>query len=145
MDGVSFLKSLNAEDPMPMARPWNFRIVAIKRGEVRAVATPSHAHENPFGVVQGGFAATVLDIGLGLVSISVLEDTEKTMVATTDLLVRYFKTIEGSIGELLIDARVTHQQERQIVAEAYLQNAAGARFAYAQSNCVISRRGGSSS
>ena len=140
MDGVSFLESLNPAEPMPMARPWNFRIVSIKQGQVKAVATPSHAHENPFAVVQGGFAATVLDIGLGLVSISVLEDAARTMVATTDLLVRYFKTIEGSTGELRIDARVTHQQKRQIVAEAYLQNAAGARFAYAQSNCVIARR-----
>ena len=125
---------------MPMARPWKLRIVSIQRGEVRAVATPSCEHENPFGVVQGGFAATVLDIGLGLVSISLLEDTDETMVATTDLLVRYFKAIEASSGELSIDARVSHQQERQIVAEAYLQNAAGTRFAYAQSNCIVARR-----
>ena len=140
MDGLTFLKSLDADDPMPMARPWRLRIVSVARGAVQAIAMPSHEHENPFGVVQGGFAATVLDIALGLVSISVLEDAAKTMVATTDLLVRYFKAIEGSTGELLIEARVTHHQERQIVAEAYLQDAAGARFAYAQSNCIIARR-----
>ena len=140
MDGLTFVRSLSAADPMPMARPWRFRILSVERGEVRAIALPGREHENPFGVVQGGFASTVLDMALGLVSISVLADSDEMMVATTDLIVRYFKAIVHSTGELRIDARVTHQHERQIVAEAYLQNEIGTRYAFAQSNCVVTRR-----
>ena len=140
MNGVTFLQSLDANDPMPMARPWQFRITKIGRGDVSATAVPTSEHENPFGVAQGGFAATVLDIALGLVSISVLEDADSTMVATTDLFVRYFKPIVQSTGELQVGASIAYEQDRLVMAEAYLHDAGGTRFAYAQSNCLIVRR-----
>lgn len=140
MDGVSFVRALDPNDAMPMASPWAFRIDAVERGEVTARATPGAQHENPFGVVQGGFAATVLDIALGLVTITVMEDPSKTLAATTDLIVRYFTPVLASTGELGIRARIVHQQGRTVVAEAFLEDGAGVKYAYAQSNCVIAKR-----
>jgi uncharacterized protein (TIGR00369 family) len=140
MNGVEFLDTLDAQRPMPMAEHWGFHIVAFERGAVTATATPSASYENPFGVVQGGFAATVLDIALGLVSISILDDTAEQMVGTTDLVVRYFAPIKGETGPMNVRAKVTYVSDRQVVAEAMLEDAAGTQYAYAQSNCVISRR-----
>ena len=140
MNGVEFLQSLDPLEAMPMAKPWAFVITKIERGELLAQATPAEAHQNPFGVVQGGFAATVLDIALGLVTITLFEDASKTMAATTDLFVRYFAPILATTGELRIRARIVHQQGKTIVAEAFLEDLDGMKYAYAQSNCIAAKR-----
>src|SRR5215469_412409 len=140
MDGLTFVCSLDPESAMPMATPWAFRIERVERGDVRARAMPGAQHENPFGVVQGGFAATVLDIALGLVTITVMDDPSKTIAATTDLIVRYFTPVLASTGELVIRATIVHQQGRTILAEAFLEDYAGVKYAYAQSNCVVAKR-----
>lgn len=82
---------------MPMARGFALRLLHVEHGAVTAVATPSAEHYNPFQVVQGGFAATVLDIVLGLVSISVLKG-DADAVATTDLSVRYIRSVRQETG-----------------------------------------------
>lgn len=140
MDGLTFVRSLDPEKAMPMAGPWAFRIVRVEQGDVLARATPGSQHENPFGVVQGGFAATVLDIALGLVTITLMDDPSKTMAATTDLIVRYFTPVLASSGELTAHARIVHHQGRTIVAEAFLEDDSGVKYAYAQSNCVVAKR-----
>lgn len=140
MDGVAFVRSLDPDNSMPMAAPWAFRIERVERGDVRARATPGAQHENPFGVVQGGFAATVLDIALGLVTITLMDDPSKTMAATTDLIVRYFMPVLASTGELSIRARIVNRQGRTILAEAFLEDDEGVKYAYAQSNCVVANR-----
>ena len=140
MNGVAFLRLLDPNDAMPMVRPWAFRITKIERGDIRAVATPDEAHTNPFGVVQGGFAATVLDIALGLVTITLFDDAATTMAATADLVVRYFAPVLPETGELQVRAHILHQQGRSILAEAFLEGADGLRYAYAQSNCIAANR-----
>ncbi len=140
MDGLTFVRSLDPENSMPMAKPWAFRIGRVERGEVHARATPGAQHENPFGVVQGGFAATVLDIALGLVTITLMDDPSKTMAATTDLIVRYFTPVAASTGDLAIRALIVNQQGRTILAEAFLEDDDGMKYAYAQSNCVVAKR-----
>jgi len=139
MDGLSFLRSLPVDDPMPMARHFSFRILTVAQGNVSASAVPSVAHENPFQVVQGGFAATVLDIALGLVSISVLTGDAES-VATTDLTVRYLRSIKGDAEHpMTIQATTIHVGRRIVVAEARLEDHLGKLCALAQSNSFISR------
>jgi uncharacterized protein (TIGR00369 family) len=138
MDGLAFLKSLPPDDPMPMARHFGFRIVAFDYGTVTATATPQPSHENPFKVVQGGFAATVLDIALGLVSISVLTGDAES-VATTDLSVRYLRSIRGEGEPLQITTSAIHAGRKSVVAEAKLLDSSGQLFAIAHSNSFIAR------
>lgn len=138
MDGLSFLKSLTPDDPMPMARHFSFRIVSTDYGQVTATATPEPSHENPFEVVQGGFAATVLDIALGLVSISVLSGDAES-VATTDLSVRYLRSIRGETGPMRISASTLHVGRKIVVAEAKLHDDSGNLIALAQSTSLIAR------
>jgi uncharacterized protein (TIGR00369 family) len=123
-----------------MAAPWAFRLEHVERADVRARATPTAQHENPFGVVQGGFAATVLDIALGLVTITLMEDPSKTMASTTDLIVRYFAPVVATSGELSIRAGIVNRQGRAILAEAFLEDDDGVKYAYAQSNCIVVNR-----
>jgi uncharacterized protein (TIGR00369 family) len=138
MDGLAFLKSLPPDDPMQMARHFGFRIVAFDYGTVTASATPQPSHENPFKVVQGGFAATVLDIALGLVSISVLTGDAES-VATTDLSVRYLRSIRGEDETMTITASAIHAGRKSVVAEAKLLDSAGKLYALAHSTSLIGR------
>jgi uncharacterized protein (TIGR00369 family) len=138
MDGLAFVRSLPPGDPMPMARHFSFRIASADYGHVTATATPQSGHHNPFDVVQGGFAATVLDIALGLVSISVLTGDAQA-VATTDLSVRYLRSIRGETRDMHISASTLHVGRQVIVAEAKLHDDAGSVFALAQSTSLIVR------
>jgi uncharacterized protein (TIGR00369 family) len=138
VDGLEFLKSLKPDDPMPMARHFSFRIAEVEYGKVAATAVPQPVHENPFEVVQGGFAATVLDIALGLVSISVLTGDAES-VATTDLSVRYLRSIRGETGQMRITASTLHVGRKVVVAEAKLHDSAGNLVALAQSTSLIAR------
>ena len=142
MNGLHFVRELSFERPMPMALPFDFRIVQVERGTVAATATPSEQHYNPFGIVQGGFAATVLDIALGLVSITVLED-DAISVATTDLSVRYIRSIRVEAGTLFIRANVVHAGRQTIVSEAFLESDEGKLLATSQSTSLIVREASS--
>jgi uncharacterized protein (TIGR00369 family) len=138
MNGLAFLSSLSPDDPMPMARHFGFRIVAFDYGALTASATPQATHTNPFHVVQGGFAATVLDIALGLVSISVLTGDARS-VATTDLSVRYLRSIRGEDETMTITASALHVGRKVVVAEAKLLDSSGTLYALAQSTSLIAR------
>lgn len=138
MDGLAFLRSLPPDDPMPMARHFGFRIVAFDYGTVTASATPEASHENPFKVVQGGFAATVLDIALGLVSISVLTG-DADSIATTDLSVRYLRPIRGEGQPMTITASAIHVGRKSVVAESRLLDSSGLLYGLAHSNSFIAR------
>jgi uncharacterized protein (TIGR00369 family) len=89
-------------------------------------------------VVQGGFAGSVLDIALGLVSISVLTE-DASGVATTDLSVKYFRAIYETTGFLDIEASVVHLGRTIVVAQAQLIDGAGRLCASAQSTSLIHR------
>jgi uncharacterized protein (TIGR00369 family) len=138
MDGLAFLSSLPANDPMPMARHFGFRIVAFEYGKLTASATPQPTHTNPFEVVQGGFAATVLDIALGLVSISVLTG-DAASVATTDLSVRYLRSVRSDAQPMAISATAIHVGRKIVVAESKLLDSSGALYAFAHSTSLIAR------
>jgi uncharacterized protein (TIGR00369 family) len=139
VDGLAFITTLVGASPMPMAEHFDFELVGAAKGEVRARATPAAHHENPFGVAQGGFAGTVLDMALGLVSISVLSGSA-TGVATTDLSVRYMRPINAATGTLDIRAEVLHVGKTIVVSEARLLDGEGRLYACAQSTSLISHR-----
>jgi uncharacterized protein (TIGR00369 family) len=136
MDGLAFVANLVGSTPMPMAEHFGFELSEVKRGSVFARATPLSEHENPLGVVQGGFASSVLDIAIGLASISVLEG-DASGVATIELSVRYLRPILESTGPMNVRADVLHSGSTIVVAEARLSDSSGKPYACAQSSSLI--------
>jgi uncharacterized protein (TIGR00369 family) len=136
MDWLEFVRSRIGSIPMPMGDLFGFELLDAEPGKIRARALPHARHYNPFGVAQGGFAGSVLDIALGLVSISVLPPEAKG-VATGDLSVRYVRPIYDSTGWMNAEAIVLHAGRTLVVAEARLFDADGKLYAVAQSNSVI--------
>jgi uncharacterized protein (TIGR00369 family) len=141
LDGLAFVVARIGKVPMPMAELFALELLHAERGVVRVVARPSSQHYNPLGVVQGGFAGTVLDIALGLVCISVLVD-DAAGVATTDLSVRYLRPILESTGAMKAEASILHAGRTMIVAQATLSGSDGKNYACAQSTSIVSRYGG---
>lgn len=138
MNGLAFVRALIGKVPMPMAELFALELLHAERGVIRVAARPSVQHYNPLGVVQGGFASTVLDIALGLVSISMLVD-DATGVATTDLSVRYLRPILESTGAMEVEASILHVGKTVIVAQAMLIDVGGKNYACAQSTSIIMR------
>jgi uncharacterized protein (TIGR00369 family) len=136
MTGLKFASSLIGENAMPMAKQFSFRLVSVDYGRIVATAQPSADHYNPFDVVQGGFAGSVLDMALGLVSITVLN--EGMTVATTDLTVRYARPIRADTGTLTATAQTIHVGKRIVIAEARLLDEDGVLYAIAQCTSLVS-------
>jgi uncharacterized protein (TIGR00369 family) len=138
MDGLVFVRSLLGTASMPMAEHFDFVLDEVTAGSVRGSATPASRHQNPFGVAQGGFASTVLDIALGLASISVLSG-ESAGVMTLDLDVRFVAPIYASTGTMEVKAEVIHAGQTIVVGEARLFDRSGKLYAVAQSTSIVAR------
>ena len=137
MDWIAFVRERVGASSMPMSDLFSFELLDVHSGRVRARALPGSRHYNPFDVVQGGFAASVLDIALGLVSITVLPPASRA-VSTIDLSVTYLRPIFDSTGWLDIEAATVHTGGTLIVAKASLSGGEKL-FATAQSNSMIIR------
>ena len=121
---------------MPMGELFSFELLEADRGKVLARARADEQHYNPLGVVQGGFAATVLDIVLGLVSITVLPD-HAGGVSTIDLSVTYLRPVYETTGWLNLEAEAVHAGSTVVVARAVLKDERGKTHAFAQSNSLV--------
>lgn len=138
MDGLAFVRAMmeNGERYPPIGHFVHFKLLEVERAKITASGLPGPEHYNPLGVVHGGFASTLLDLALGHVSITVLEDPA-TGVGTTDLSLKYIRSMYDSTGIVYCDARIVHAGKRVIIAEAFLRDAAGTLYATAQSTCLV--------
>jgi uncharacterized protein (TIGR00369 family) len=138
MNGLAFVQERIGTPSMPMGGLFGFELVAAERGMVHARAMPSRNHYNPLNVAHGGFAGTVLDIAMGLVSISVLDD-DATGVGTIDLSIRYVRPITESTGLMTVEAKIVHGGRTIVIAEAALSDSRGRLYACGQSTSLIAR------
>ena len=139
---MAFLQRMRdtGEEYPPIGRFVQFQIDDISVGHLTGRGTPGDQHYNPLGVVHGGFASTLLDLALGHVSITALDDMTKA-VSTTDLSVKYVRSIYSTIGTMFWESHVLHSGKSIVVAEALLKDADGKLYAMAQSTCmIVSRR-----
>ncbi len=123
----------------PIGKFVDFEIDRIESGHLTGTGVPRDDHYNPLGVVHGGFAGTLLDLALGHVSITMLDDMANA-VSTTDLSVKYFRSISTGTGKMFWSADVVHAGRTVVVAQASLRDADGKLYATAQSTCLITRR-----
>jgi uncharacterized protein (TIGR00369 family) len=138
VDGLTFVREMRdsgAHYP-PIGNLVGFTILDVNLGKIRISGRPTAQHYNPFGVVHGGFASTLLDLALGHVSVTVLAAMDK-FVSTTDLSVKYLRPLFASIEQVFCEAEVLRVGRQIIVAEAKLVDASNKLYATAQSTCLI--------
>lgn len=136
--GLSFVRAmqLRGTNYPPIGKWVDLKIRAVSRGKIAVSGVPTAKHYNPLNVVHGGFASTLMDLALGLVSITVLPNMQSG-VSTIDLTVKYLRPIFKSTGRLICDAAVIYSGKRIVVAQARLRDSARKLYATAQSTCLV--------
>jgi uncharacterized protein (TIGR00369 family) len=138
MDGLTYVREMRDQglNYPPIGEFVHFAIRDVAQGRIEVTGRPEARHYNPFGVVHGGFACTLMDLALGHVSVTMLPSMENAVV-TTDLSVKYLRPLYASVGEVACVATVLHGGKTIIVAEAQLRDQTGKLYATAQSTCFI--------
>lgn len=136
-DGVGFLKAMIAGTipQPPMCELLGFRLIEVESGRAVFEGTPGAQHYNPFGVVHGGLAATMLDSALGCTVHSTLPQGDG--FTTLELKVNLVRAISKDTGPLRAEARIVHRGRTVATAEADLKDAAGKLYAHATTTCMI--------
>jgi len=125
--------------PPPIARLLGMELVEVEHGRAVFALQPAEWMYNPIGSVHGGIAATLLDSCMGCaVHTTLPADVGYT---TTDLQVRYLRSLQAGSGRVLAEGRVVHAGRRTATAEGriYLEDDETALFAHGSTGCVILR------
>jgi len=121
--------------PSGIAHLLDIRCPEVEEGRIVLTAKARPEFGNPFGVLHGGIAATLLDSAMGC---AVHTTLPADMVYTSlDISVRYIRT--GSIdgGELRAEGRVMHRGRKIRTAEATLTDENGQLLATATSSLMV--------
>lgn len=136
-EGIEFLKAMVAGTvpQAPMCETLGFHLVEVEPGRAVFEGVPGFRHYNPFGVVHGGFAATVLDSALGCAVVSTLPKGET--FTTLELKVNLVRAVTKDTGPVRAEARILHRGRTIATGEADLKDTAGKLYAHATTTCMI--------
>ncbi len=125
--------------PPPIARLLEMEVIEAEPGRAVFALQPQEWMYNPIGSVHGGIAATILDSCMGCAVHTTLE--AGVGYTTTDLQVRYLRSMQAGEGRVLAEGRVVHAGRRTATAEGrvYLEAEEGVLLAHGSTGCVILR------
>ncbi|MGE0718912.1 MAG: PaaI family thioesterase [Alphaproteobacteria bacterium] len=137
MTGLEILRALIAgEFPRPpIAVPLRFLPVAAERGRVVFEGEADASLLNPFGVVHGGWAMTLLDSAMSCAVLSALPAGQAQ--TTAELKVNLVRPILPTTGTVRAEGTLVHQGRQLATAEGRLVDAAGKLLAHGTTTCVI--------
>jgi uncharacterized protein (TIGR00369 family) len=141
LTGLEFMRSIveGAHPPPPIARLLDMSVVEVEHGRAVFAMEPAEWMYNPIGSVHGGIAATILDSCMGCAVHTTLDPG--VGYTTTDLQVRYLRSMRAGGGRVLAEGRVVHAGRRTATAEGrlYLEDDETVLFAHGTTGCVILR------
>jgi uncharacterized protein (TIGR00369 family) len=138
MAGLDYMRAIASGElpPPPIAQLLGFEIVEAERGRAVFALEPGEWMYNPLGLVHGGIAATLLDSCMGCAVHTTLD--AGVGYTTTDLQVRYIRSIGAETGRVLAEGRVVHGGRRTATAEGrVLSEREGKLLAHGTTGCVI--------
>jgi uncharacterized protein (TIGR00369 family) len=141
LSGLDLLRALLAgELPRPpIAQLMGFELTEIEEGRAVFECVPGEHLYNPIGSVHGGVACTLLDSAMGCAVQSTLP--AGAGYVSTDVQVRFIRTITSSTGRVRAEAKVVHTGRSTAVAEARLTSEDGKLLAFGTTACAIFRPG----
>lgn len=121
----------------PIARLLDMELVEVGAGRAVFALHPAEWMYNPIGSVHGGIAATILDSCMGCAVHTTLE--AGAAYTTTDLQVRYLRSMRAGGGRVLAEGRVVHAGRRTATAEGrlFLEDDDTVLYAHGSTGCVI--------
>jgi uncharacterized protein (TIGR00369 family) len=112
-----------------MAETMGMKVMEVSDGKSVLRVVPTDRFNNHFGLIHGGYAATVLDSAMG---VAVHSKLPKELTAVTiDLKVTYVKAIRSENGLLLAQGRVLHAGRTLLAAAGELVDESGKLYVHA--------------
>ena len=112
-----------------------FRLIEVEDGRVVVEGTPGLHVYNPFGVVHGGYAASLLDNACGYAAQS--QTAPGQACTTLELKVAYHKAMTKETGPVRAEGKIISFGRRAAFAEARLTDIAGKLYASATSSLIV--------
>ncbi|MEO1066568.1 MAG: PaaI family thioesterase [Pseudomonadota bacterium] len=137
LSGLDFFKAMKNGDypPPPICGTAHMDLLEVEEGRIVFSAKAEPAFFNPISTIHGGFAATVLDTGLGCSVHSTLKPGEA--YTTMEIKVIYHRAILPETGDLRCEGVVISRGRRAAASEAKLYDANGKLLASGSSTCMI--------
>jgi uncharacterized protein (TIGR00369 family) len=112
-----------------------FRLIEVEDGLVVVEGTPGLHVYNPFGVVHGGYAASLLDNACGYAAQSKMAPGQTC--TTLELKVAYHKAMTTETGPVRAEGKIVSIGRRAAFTEARLTDIAGKLYASATSSLIV--------
>lgn len=112
-----------------------FRLIEVEDGRVVVEGTPGLHVYNPFGVVHGGYAASILDNACGYAAQSKMAPGQTC--TTLELKVAYHKAMTKETGPVRAEGKIVSIGRRAAFTEARLTDVAGKLYASATSSLIV--------
>jgi len=137
LSGLEHLRALrDGRIPLaPIMELLCFQLVEVDEGRVVFAALPAEYHYNPFSLVHGGFAATLLDSAMGCAVHTTLPAGKG--YTTVDLDIRLVRAITSRVGKLRCEAKIIHSGGSIATAEGRVTDEAGTLYAHGTTTCLV--------
>ncbi len=141
LSGLMLMRSIidGTHPAPPIARLLGMTVLEVEHGRAVFALEPAEWMYNPIGSVHGGIAATILDSCMGCAVHTTLP--AGIGYTTTDLQVRYLRSMRAGDGRVLAEGRVVHAGRRTATAEGrmFLERDPERLLAHASTGCAILR------
>jgi uncharacterized protein (TIGR00369 family) len=136
LSGQEFLEAWSkGEVTPPMAATLGFELEGFGDGQVEIACNPDEFHYNPYGMVHGGLAATLLDTATGCAIQTRLP--AGAGYATLNLLVNYLRPITTETGPVHCEGKVVSMGRTVAISEAEVVDESGRVLARATATCLL--------
>lgn len=137
MNGRESLEAtIRGEAPLPpIAATLDYRISGVGDGTAVVSCDPGEHHLNPFKIVHGGLAATLIDTATGC-AIST-QSPPGTGQTTINLQIEYFRPMTENTGPVRCEGRVVKRGRRIAVADAEIKGEDGTVYARGSGTFMI--------
>jgi uncharacterized protein (TIGR00369 family) len=137
LSGLEFFQKLIAGElpNPPMLELLGIRMTEVEPGRVVLAARAEERFYNGTGVAHGGFAATVLDTGLGCAINSTMPAGRR--FTTLELKINLTRPLTREVGPLRCEAHVVHVGGRTATSEGRIVDQKGKLYAHGTTTCII--------
>lgn len=119
----------------PMAETIGYRVSEGGDGEVVVACELGEHHLNPYNIIHGGLAATLIDTAAGLAISS--QNPPGVSQTTINLQIDYFRAMTEETGTVRAIGRVVRRGRRIAVADAELVGEDGTVYARGSATYMI--------
>jgi uncharacterized protein (TIGR00369 family) len=137
LSGLDQIRAIFAGKPghEGIVKTLNLHPVSAEEGFVVFEGSPTRAVYNPLGVVQGGYAATLLDTVMGCAVHSSMKAGQG--YTTLELKIAYHRALTEANGPVRAEGRIVSVGKRAAFAEGKLLNKDGRLCASATTTCLV--------